>query len=539
MPPTAFRDVASFEVHPLPPAAVRGIVGDLFADVVGTAGELIDRCVAVSEGFPFFAIEYVRTLFALGALSVNAGDGRWTLSQGKLGENALPASVQLAMQADIDHLPPAVREYVQLASVGDGWFRGDAVAKVLEVDGLEQPAIEEAAREVVRRGLVHEIAGARLEFAFRSDQFRRAAYEGQLQRTRRERHRRIATTYESIPTMVRRPMAIAAQFLASDRPARAAPHLLAAFGAAIDRYDLEGARTAQAQFESLGTAHPDALAGIDHAEFRSRSAQLAQMDGRLDEAVSLAEALPSEPVDATTEVDHARFHRARRIAFAAAHRAMLVRGDFVASRDWGERAWAASLEEGVLPYADAGVLESIVGLAMVAQKEKRYDDALTLVADGRARAVQLEPWGDVLSLVMARFEDLEGLVLTARKSFEAALGCFERSHALRIGRGNPLIMSVSKSNAAIAHHGLGRIEAAAKDFEDVLAIRRTLGDPERVAITLLNLAEVVLGLGRIDAASAHLEEADGIIERLDLREYREALRAVQAAIAQARGVDSP
>jgi class 3 adenylate cyclase/tetratricopeptide (TPR) repeat protein len=534
----ALPDVVAYEVHPLSPEFVRCILGDLFANVEGIDAELIERCVSVSEGFPFFAIEYVRTLFALGGVSVNAADGRWTLVPSKLRADVLPASVQLAMQADIDHLPLVAREYVQLASIGDGSFRGDAVARLLEAEGFSVSAIADALRELVRRGLVHEIAGSEHELAFRSGQFHRAAYEGQLVRTRRDRHRRIAIAYEAIPGMADRPMATASQFLASDAPACAAPHLLVAFGAAIARYDLEGARAAEAQFAALAEAHSGALAGIDRAEFRSRSAQFAQMDGRIDEAVALATDFASEPVDATSGAEYARFHRARRVAFAAASRAMLVRGDFDASRAWGEQAWTSSLEEGVLPDSEAAVLDAIVSLAGVAHKQKRLDDALGLLADGRARAAQLEPWSDALALVMARFEDTEGLVFTARKSFEAALACFERSHRLRIGRGNPLVMSISKSNAAIAHHGLGRVEEAAKDFEDVLAIRRGLGDPERVALTLLNLAEVVVGLGRLDAAARHIAEVEAIIERLDLREYRRALEDVKGALDKARGTSA-
>jgi class 3 adenylate cyclase/tetratricopeptide (TPR) repeat protein len=528
---TLLENVAEVEVVPLEPEAVREAVRELLATVVLEDSDLVERCVSLSEGFPFFAVEYIRTLFALGVLAVNAADGRWVLVRERLASEVLPATVQLALQAEIDHLPPVARSYVQTACIGDGSFWRRVVVEILGRLGFGREEIEQAERDLVRLGVVQEIGPG--ELAFRSGRFHRAAYEGQLVRTRREAHRRVAQVLERMPEMASRPMAIAEQFLASEVPGSAVPHLLEAFGASIVRYDLEGGKLARDRFEELVQASPEAAAAVDRALWLARSAELAHMTGSLDDSIALASRVEELRFEAATREEAATFMRARCIALAAGARATLLRGDFDVCRAWCQRAYAASLEAGAHAEGEAMVLDALVSLANVAHKQKRYEEALEFIENGRARASQLEPWSDSVALVMARYEDTEGLVRLAQKEFASALRCFESSHRLRIGRGNPILMSVSKGNAAIAHHGLGRTGEAIRAFEEVLALRRTLGDPGRIAITLLNLAELTLLVGEHVAAKSYLEEVAGIIERLDLREYRKVHAELAASLAAA------
>ena len=526
---TLLENVSAVEVLPLGPEDVREAVRGLLATVVLEDSDLVERCVALSEGFPFFAVEYIRTLFAIGVLAVNAADGRWNVVRERLTAEVLPATVQLALQAEIDHLPPVARSYVQTACIGDGSFWRVAVAEILQRLGFAADEVEQAERDLVRLGVVHEVSPG--ELAFRSGRFHRAAYEGQLVRTRREAHRRVAQVLERMAEMAERPLAIAEQFLASEVPGRAARHLLEAFGGAIVRYDLEGAKHARGRFDELAGAHPQAIAAVDRAVWLARCAELAHMTGSLDESLSLAENVDGFELEAASRDEAATFLRARCLALAAGGRAALLRGDFAVCRAWCERAYAASLEAGAHAEGEAMILDALVGLANVAHKQKSYDEALEFLANGRARAAQLEPWSDGVAIVMARYEDTEGLVRLAKKEFAPALRCFEASHALRVGRGNPILMSVSKGNAAIAHHGLGRTAEAIRAFDEVLALRRTLGDPGRIAITLLNLAELTLLVGDLDAARAHLAEVGGIIEHLDLREYRTVHAELVASLA--------
>lgn len=527
---TLLENVTAVEVRPLTRESVREAVRELLANVVLEDVDLVDRCVALSEGFPFFAVEYLRMLFAFGVLAVNAADGRWVLVRERLTAEALPATVQLALQAEIDHLPPVAKSYVQTACIGDGSFWRRAVSEILQRLGFGSEEIDQAERDLVRLGIVQDLGSG--ELAFRSGRFHRAAYEGQLVRTRREAHRRVAQVLERMPEMAARPMAVAEQFLASEVPGRAVPHLLEAFAAAIVRYDLEGAKLARARFEELAVSAPEAMAAVDRVTGLARSAELAHMTGNLDESLSLASQVAGLRFEAASRDESAAFMRARCIALSAGSRASLLRGEFSVCRDWCERSYAATLEAGAHSAGESMLLDALASLANVAQKQKLYDEALEFLANGRARAAQLEPWGDAVAIVMARYADTEGLVHLARKDYALALQCFEESHQLRVGRGNPLLMSVSKGNAAIAHHGLGRTDEAIDSFEEVLALRRTLGDPGRIAITLLNLAELTLLVGRHEAARAHLEEVGAIIERLDLREYRAVHADLTASLAR-------
>jgi tetratricopeptide (TPR) repeat protein len=239
-------------------------------------------------------------------------------------------------------------------------------------------------------------------------------------------------------------------------------------------------------------------------------------------------------LEAATRGDANAFYLARRVALSAGGRALFLRGTFDESRAWYERAYVASLEAGAHASGESGVLDTIVDLANIDLKQKRFDAAEELVANGRARAEQLRPWSDALAVVMARYEDTEGLVRLARKEFARAQACFEESHRLRLGRGNPLLMTVSKGNLAIAHHGLGRADEAIRAFEEVLSLRRTFGDPSRIAVTLLNLTELEIGAGHLERASSYLTEVRGIVDRLDLREYREVCATLAKSLEAER-----
>jgi tetratricopeptide (TPR) repeat protein len=408
---------------------------------------------------------------------------------------------------------------VQIAAIGDGSFVRGVVEQLLAVGGASPDDVRAAQRELTRLGVVQEVSAD--ELTFRSGRFHRAAYEGQLLRTRRERHRSVGAALEALEAMRARPLVIAEQFLASDQIGRASPYLLRAFEAALTLYDLEGAEHARAAFEVLTKASPESIAQVDRAQWSAFCAQLAHMRGDLDASIALAEAVEGMHLEAATRGEAHAFFHARRVALSAAGRALFLRGAFDESRRWYERAYAASLEAGGHESGECVVLDTIVDLANVGLKQKRLDDVEELVANGRARAEQLRPWSDALAVVMARYEDTEGLVCLARKEHARAQACFEASHRLRLGRGNPLLMTVSKGNLAIAHHGLGRTEEAIRAFEEVLALRRTFGDPARIAITLLNLTELEIGAGHLESASAYLAEVNGIVARLDLREYRE------------------
>ena len=518
---TALECTVAYAIEPLSTLCVRSIVTGLFADSIDASPMLVDRCVALSEGFPFFAVEYLRSLFALGVLVINPSDGRWKVIPEKLTADTLPESLQNSLQADLDHMPPAAREYLQFAAIGDGSFHGAAVESALMAEGQSSNGVSRAERELVRKGVIHDVSGGHGEYSFRSGRLHRGAYESQVGRTRRERHRTIGHILAGMPAMTDRPMLIAGHFLSSDEPEHARPHIAAAFRGAIERYDLPGARAASQAVALLRSLNPAALTELELLEFTSYSAQLAAMDGRLDEAAALAAQAERAPVEARTSGDSVSAHRSLRVAFCAASRAMISRGDFASARVWAEKAVAGSRKEGECGGGEAGFLDSVVTLLLALHKEKKYDQAMALLAEGREHSLRLQPWNDATKVVMARFEDTEGLVHLAKKSHAAALKCFEASHELRLGRGNPLLMSVSMSNAAIAQHGLGRTAEAARAFEDVLALRRTLGDPERIALTLLNLSELELILKRTERAREHLCEAASTIDRLDLREYRE------------------
>ena len=175
------------------------------------SGVLVDNLLAISdlpddlrqavlrkaEGNPFFIEEVVRTLIESGLVQRDESGMHWQASAQAASEMALsiPDSLQALLLARIDRLEKDARRILQLASVIGREF----YYRVLQAIADAQQSLDQHLLALQRAELIRE--GARwpeLEYMFRHELTRDAAYNSILRRQRRLYHRAVGETIENL-----------------------------------------------------------------------------------------------------------------------------------------------------------------------------------------------------------------------------------------------------------------------------------------------------------------------------------------------------
>ncbi|MGO9928015.1 MAG: AAA family ATPase, partial [Mycobacterium sp.] len=198
---------------PLGDSDTAALIGELLGSDP-SVGELAAVLVERAAGNPFFAEEMVRELAQRGVL---AGERGGYVLTADVGEVAVPATVQAAIEARIDRLSTPAKKTVNAASVIGARFGAELLA-ALGIDAvLDEPLGAE---------LIDQVRFTPSpEYAFRHPLIRAVAYESQLKSDRAELHRRVAAAIESRdPAAAEQNAALIAEHL------EAAGELYAAYG---------------------------------------------------------------------------------------------------------------------------------------------------------------------------------------------------------------------------------------------------------------------------------------------------------------------
>jgi predicted ATPase len=147
-----------------------------------------------SEGNPFFLEEVVRTLIDNGLLQRGDNGLQWQAAS-NIGNIDIPDNLQALLLARIDRLQRDARHTLQLASVIGRSF----LYRVLQTIGDSIDDLDDELITLQRIDLIREQSLLpELEYIFRHELTRDAAYQSILRRQRRKYHREVAKTLEDL-----------------------------------------------------------------------------------------------------------------------------------------------------------------------------------------------------------------------------------------------------------------------------------------------------------------------------------------------------
>jgi ABC-type transport system substrate-binding protein/serine/threonine protein kinase len=278
----------SVTLGPFSPSEHRALVASLVG-APKVADELARRLHDATEGNPFFTKELIRSLVESGGIAKD-DTGAWSFSkEAEISADALPATIQQAVEKRIERLPEDLRDLVSIASVLGKTFDARDLASLAEgtrnfddeIDGLLREGILEEERES---------RGDRLTFA--SGIVRDVLYAALSRRKRRSLHRRYAELIEqrSAGKLERIYPELVHHFSQADVPEKTVEYGLRLAQKSLDTFSPEDAiRVAKVALEYL---EDEEWAGEPSLEASARLilAQGQRMAGNVDGALREAEA---------------------------------------------------------------------------------------------------------------------------------------------------------------------------------------------------------------------------------------------------------
>jgi ABC-type transport system substrate-binding protein len=361
------RRFAAIPLGALLPAEHRAFVETLVGGT-GLTDSLAQRLYEGTEGNPFFTKELVRSLLGSGAIAADA-TGQWTLSGEALSAEAMPATIQEAVEGRIRRLPEELRQLLATASVLGRSF------DVRDLEALAEGEVEDALDRLLVEGYLEEPREARGDvLAFSSGVVRDVLYASLSPRKRRSLHRRSAERLEArhsgrlervLPQLVH-------HYFNGDVPEKTVEHGLRLAGSSLDAWSAEeAARSARMALAFLDDEWEGDRAL--EAEARLLLARAHRMGGDIEGALREAAAAVSV---------HEREGRA-----AAAASSLL----FAAETAWHARRSDEAgrfAEKGLVAARLAGepaVLRSLLSLAAtLANLRGDYERAKALVGEADA-----------------------------------------------------------------------------------------------------------------------------------------------------------
>jgi ABC-type oligopeptide transport system substrate-binding subunit/class 3 adenylate cyclase len=180
-------------LHPLSAADSQALVGNLL-DVEDLPSALRDRILHVAEGNPLYVEEIVRSLIDQGAIVHDEATGRWTATQ-EVADIPIPDTLQGVLLARIDRLQEEAKRVLQMASVIGRIFLYRLLASIAkEETELDAHLLTLHREQMIRtRARIPE-----LEYIFKHELTREAAYNGLLNKERRAFHRQVAEALQAL-----------------------------------------------------------------------------------------------------------------------------------------------------------------------------------------------------------------------------------------------------------------------------------------------------------------------------------------------------
>jgi ABC-type oligopeptide transport system substrate-binding subunit len=180
-------------LEPLTPDESGVLVGNLLSES-GPPTALLDQILGRAEGNPFYVEELIHSLIDQGVLAYDEAAGVWELGQ-DLAEVSVPETLQGVLMARIDRLAEETKRVLQMAAVIGRVF----LYRVLAAIAAAERELDGRLARLEEQDLIRERSRIpELEYIFKHELTREAAYNGLLRRERRAFHGQVAQALETL-----------------------------------------------------------------------------------------------------------------------------------------------------------------------------------------------------------------------------------------------------------------------------------------------------------------------------------------------------
>jgi tetratricopeptide (TPR) repeat protein len=463
----------SLWLGPLSSDESQTLVGNLLR-LPGLPERFLDSIVHYAEGNPFYVEEIVRSLIASGAIVRDDAGGIWRATQ-DLTEMSIPDTLHGVLTARIDRLDEEAKRVLQIAAVIGRVFLYRVLAAIAATESVawEKCTLEGHLLALQRAEMIRERARIpEVEYIFKHELTREAAYSGLLKRQRRVLHGEVAEAIERLfPERIEELLGLLAHhWEQAEAPREATEYLLRAG---------DKARLAYANQEAIGY-YRRALAVLE-----APRAQKLSVEWRREVATSIYEGL-GDVLQWTGDHDGARAAYQDALARAPENRAL----------------WRARLH---------------LGTGSTWRRQRRYEEALQAY-DLAQTALDAEPtkptqewWREWVQVQiermwthywLAEWHEIAELAEKVEPAVEQYGTLLHRSRFFSA----LALMAFRRDRYVVSEETLGYNEAA-------LAASQELGDLATIARAQFELGFAQLWLGDLDRAEENLQASLTLAER--------------------------
>ncbi len=457
--------------------------------------QLRKRILQTAEGNPFFVEEVVRALMDHGALVREEREGvaRWRVAP-RIEGLTIPDSLQALLMARMDRLDESVRRTLQLAAVIGRTFS----RRILELMSDAATELDQHLASLQQVDLIREEVGVPdIAYTFRHALTQEAAYQSILLRRRRELHRQVGDTLETLfPNRLEEQAALLAyHFDAAGDPRAPTYHSLAADAA----FRLYATAEADAHYtravELIRRVGTDAdYDGLWLQHLYTRRGRVLELSGRYDDAIANYEEMETaahrrgdRQLELAALVAHTTVHSRFTAKYDPEHGQALAARGLALARELGDRPAEANILSNLL------VLHTFTGQLVEASEYGEQSLAIARELDLRA---QLAHTLDDLSRVYMHTGQVERM-----HSAQQEAGDLWRAS------GDVPRLAENLANAATGHLFFGEYEQAVRIAYEALRISRSIDDRWGQAYSREVAGLVHMEWGQADDAIAALQEA--------------------------------
>ena len=278
----------SMTLPPFSPSEHRSFVESLVG-APKVSDDLATRLRDATEGNPFFTKELIRSLVESGGIARD-DTGAWSFSkEAEISADALPATIQQAVEKRIERLPEELKELLSIASVVGKTFD----ARDLESLADDAKGVEDSIDRLILEGILEEDRESRGDrLTFSSGIVRDVLYGALSRRRRRSLHRKYAELIEkrSAGRLERVYPDLVQHYWQGDVPDKTVEYALKLAQKSLDTFSPEDTiRVAKIALEFLEDEEWEGDPALEgHA--RRMLAQGQRMTGNVDGALREAEA---------------------------------------------------------------------------------------------------------------------------------------------------------------------------------------------------------------------------------------------------------